>query len=165
MVTLNYAYSGPINPPDASPILSQAQVWAGLQRKIRNAQEFVPVITSCTVISDEGEAGPVTREVTFGPGGPVAAGEKLREVVRSYKPLKVDFEQPDGGLVCNLISAGPSGAPTDLWMTYSFQWMEEVGEEGSEEVRVGLEKGNQSAKMAVEKSIETIRTMVREGKI
>lgn len=82
MVKLQLAYTARINPSGASPILTEAQVWAGLQRKIRFAQEFVPVIESCTVLSDEN--GVVTRDVKFKPG----AGPKpqAKEVVRSYWP-------------------------------------------------------------------------------
>jgi hypothetical protein len=62
MVNINLAYTSPINPSGASPILTQPQIWAGLQRKIRFAQEFVPVIESCEVL-EEDEQGVVTREV------------------------------------------------------------------------------------------------------
>jgi hypothetical protein len=82
MVKLHLAYTAPINPPSATPILTQTQVWAGLQRKIRFAQEFVPVISSCTVLQDKD--GVVTREVVFKPG--VGPKERAREVVTSFWP-------------------------------------------------------------------------------
>jgi hypothetical protein len=78
MVKLHFAHTSPINPPGTLPVLTHAQVWAGLQRKIRFAQEFVPIIESCTVLSDEN--GVVTREVTFKKGA--APKEKAKEVVR-----------------------------------------------------------------------------------
>lgn len=83
MVNFNYAYTAPINPPNASPVLTVPQIWAGLQRKIRFAHEFVPVIESCEVISDENDV--VTRVVKFKKGmGPGAEG--ATEVVRGWEP-------------------------------------------------------------------------------
>lgn len=44
----------PVNPADAPFTLTRATLWAALQRKIRRAPEFVPSITECTVLKDEG---------------------------------------------------------------------------------------------------------------
>ena len=85
MVTLHTAYTAPINPGNASPVLTSAQVWLGLQRKIRHAEEFVPVIESCKVISDEN--GVVNREVVFKEGA--VPMTRAKEVVRSYWPTWV----------------------------------------------------------------------------
>jgi hypothetical protein len=83
MVNFNYAFTALINPPNASPVLTVPQIWAGLQRKIRFAHEFVPVIESCEVISDENDV--VTRVVKFKKGmGPGAEGAK--EIVRGWEP-------------------------------------------------------------------------------
>lgn len=57
------------------------QVWKGLQRKIRRAQDFVPVIKSCDVLQD-GE-NEVVREAHF------ADGHSVKEVCKSYWPTKV----------------------------------------------------------------------------
>lgn len=82
MVNIHLSYTSKINPAGATPVLNQAQIWAGLQRKIRFAQEFVPVIASCDVLEDKD--GIVTREVRFKPGaGPK---DKAKEVVRGYWP-------------------------------------------------------------------------------
>jgi hypothetical protein len=81
MVKLYFAHTSPINPPSTTPVLTHAQVWAGLQRKIRFAQEFVPVIESCNVLSDEN--GVVTRDVKFKKGA-MPHDELVREVVKSY---------------------------------------------------------------------------------
>jgi hypothetical protein len=81
MVKLYFAHTSPINPPSATPVLTHAQVWAGLQRKIRFAQEFVPVIESCNVLSDTD--GVVTRDVKFKKGA-MPHDELVREVVKWY---------------------------------------------------------------------------------
>jgi hypothetical protein len=82
MVVLYLSHTAPINPASSSPVLTIPQIWAGLQRKIRFAQEFVPVIESCDVVSDEN--GVVVRDVKFKEG----AGPKpqARETVRSHWP-------------------------------------------------------------------------------
>jgi len=86
MVNIHVAYTQPINPPSATPVLTRSQIWKGLQRKVRSATEFVPVIVSCKVVSEEGSV--VTREVGFKEGfGP----PKVREVCKEYAPTKVSF--------------------------------------------------------------------------
>lgn len=49
-----FAASRLINPPGATPILTAAQVWAGLDIKARTPQTFVPTITACELVKDEG---------------------------------------------------------------------------------------------------------------
>ena len=70
MVTFNVAYTAPINKAGATLTLTQAQVWEGLKLKVKRAQDFVPVITGCDVLSEEtlptGELQ-VTREAHFAP--------------------------------------------------------------------------------------------------
>ena len=87
---LHLAHTTPINPPSASA-LTRAQIWAGLQRKIRHAEEFVPVISSCTVLSDAD--GVVVRDVRFklGQGAKEAARETVRTCGTSWVSLR------DGG--------------------------------------------------------------------
>jgi hypothetical protein len=86
MVNFNIAHTSRINPAGASPILTQSQIWAGLQRKIRFAQEFVPVIESCTVLEESAD-GVVTRDVVFKKG--MGPKDTAREVVRGYWPCWV----------------------------------------------------------------------------
>ncbi|KAF1850002.1 DUF1857-domain-containing protein [Cucurbitaria berberidis CBS 394.84] len=161
MVHLHLAYTSKINPTGATPVLNESQVWAGLQRKIRFAQEFVPVIESCNVLEEKD--GIVTREVKFKPG----AGPKnqAKEVVRSYWPSWVDFEQEDGSHVRNLISNGSSGGLDDLHMTYAFEFIFPHIQEGSPEAEKELQKVKSLSKQAVESSIDAIRQMVIDGRI
>lgn len=84
MVNLYLAYTAPINPPNTTPVLTTAQCWAGLERKVRNAPEFVGAIATCDVL-DETSDGVVTREVTF----KANPEKKVKEVCRPYKPTKV----------------------------------------------------------------------------
>lgn len=82
MVNIHLAYTTPINPPSAQPVLTHSQCWAGLQRKIRRAYEFVGAITACDVVSEKDNE--VVREVVFREGN-----RKVREVCRSYAPTRV----------------------------------------------------------------------------
>jgi hypothetical protein len=161
MVKLYFAHTSPINPPNASPVLTHTQVWAGLQRKIRFAQEFVPIIESCTVLSDEN--GVVTREVTFKKGA--APKETAKEVVTGFGNAWVDFVQEDGSVVKNIVSDNGAGGDENLHMTYAFEMDFPQIEDGSKEAEAQLSKMKGTARMAVEKSIDTIRAMVGDGRI
>lgn len=161
MVTINLAYTAPINPAGASPVLTESQVWTGLKRKVRRAHEFVPVIVACEVISEEGNT--VVRKATFSAqGNPKETNEPVREVCVHFPPSRVDFKQDDGSTISNIVSRGPEG---ELLMTYAFEWKHDHIQEGSDEATATREKYFKMAKMAVEGSINTIRKFVREGEI
>ncbi|RYP03814.1 hypothetical protein DL764_004864 [Monosporascus ibericus] len=166
MVTVNLAYTAPINPAGAEPVLTESQVWAGLQRKVRRAHEFVPVITSCEVLSegktDDGDKVKVVREVVFTPDGPRPGGGTIKEVCVHYPPARVDFQQENGSTITNLVSKGPKG---ELLMTYSFEWRHPDVEEGSAKAAELKEAHMKGAKIAVEGTIDTIRRLVKEGEI
>ncbi|KAF2100616.1 DUF1857-domain-containing protein [Rhizodiscina lignyota] len=168
MVTrINLAYTGPVNPPGAKPVLSLQQVWQGLERKVRYAQEFVPVIESCKVTREEGVE--VDRYVIFKPQDGAEhgkEGESVHELVRLYEPCKVDFARDDGSLVCNIVADGPAGTTEDLQMTYSFELKFPDIKEGDTKAIEEMRKKQQGmAKTAVESSIKTIREMVTDGRI
>ncbi|OCK77597.1 DUF1857-domain-containing protein [Lepidopterella palustris CBS 459.81] len=161
MVTFYLAYSAPINPPNATPVLTVPQVWQGLQRKIRFAQEFVSAIVNCEVLEDKDNV--VTRKVEFKPG--MGPARFAREVVKSFEPAWVEFIQDDGSIIRNLISAGPDGTDQSLSMTYMFEWRYPNVEEGTEEAEKVVAQSKKIAKMAVDMTIDTIRRMVIEGQI
>ncbi|KAK4222316.1 hypothetical protein QBC38DRAFT_460545 [Podospora fimiseda] len=165
MPTINLGYTAPINPPSAKPVLTLPQIWAGLQRKVRHAEEFVPLIKSCAVesevVQDEANGGNtvITRVIDFGNeklGSQKKDGKLVREVCTLYPPVRVDFLQEDGTKIGNYVSEGQDGG---LWMTYIFEWRVEEGQEGIEA------RFKETAKMAVEKTIETIRRLVKEGEL
>lgn len=76
---------------------------------------------------------------------------------------QVDFFQPDGSTITNTISSGSSGADAgDLYMTYAFEWQHsDVDAKDTEKVEELRKKHMETAKMAVEKSIEAIRRYVQ----
>lgn len=74
----NIAYTFPINPPSASPVLSHAQVWAGLVKKCRKPQDFVTAISDCEVLEEDDNG--LKRVVTFKSGMGPPAG-KSTEII------------------------------------------------------------------------------------
>lgn len=81
--------------------------------------------------------------------------------------LQVDFFQPDGSTISNIISEGPEGAAGgDLNMTYAFEWLHPDVEAGdAQKIERLREMHWKTASMAVEKSIEAVRRLVVAGTI
>ncbi|GAA5858870.1 hypothetical protein JCM1840_006596 [Sporobolomyces johnsonii] len=169
------AATRPVNPPGASPLISEAQLWAGLEFKARNPQAFVPMITSCRVVEDHGDKGcpselipsprrsaPVggqaTRLVRFNDG------PEVREDIHVFANTIAYFEMassPTPTRITNLISYGPAPAH-DLLLTYSFAGA--IPGVGPDDARSTVELSAAMGK-GVEHSIEVVRGMVRDGKL
>ncbi|KAJ4256198.1 hypothetical protein NW762_009276 [Fusarium torreyae] len=164
MVNINLAYSAPINPSGASPVLTEAQVWNGLKRKVRKAHEFVAPILECEVLSEEDtENGKkVTRQVTFDKDARGDDNTVVKEVVYEFEPSRVDFHQPDGSNIYNIVSVDQDG---NLVMTYAFEWRHPEVASDSDRAKELREKYLKMAKGAVEGSINTIRRFVKEGEL
>lgn len=126
MTTIHLAHTVPVNPPGVTPVLSEAQVFAGFQRKIRQPWEFVPAIEKSEVLSDAD--GVVKRKVTFKPtpgskdGAVAGHPTEVIEVCTELAPHRVDYALDNGSTVLNIISTGSSGDPADLYVTYVFAW-------------------------------------------
>jgi hypothetical protein len=77
--TFTTAFTSPVNPPGATPVLSHAQVWKAFLLKAEHPQRFVPAIEQCEVV--ERTATGLLRRVTFAPGaGPGREGPQLEDV-------------------------------------------------------------------------------------
>ncbi|OAA75274.1 hypothetical protein LEL_07262 [Akanthomyces lecanii RCEF 1005] len=157
MAILYYAATAPINPAGAEPVLTPAQVWEGLRRKVRHADQFVPPITSCIV--DKEEDNVVHRRVIF------EGSKEMSEVCTELAPHRVDFRLEDGTEIENILSSGPSGDETDLYLTYSFKWKFPKIERGSTEERDMLAEQQKNARDAVQSSIKVIREMISDGRL
>ncbi|KKY39447.1 hypothetical protein UCDDA912_g00520 [Diaporthe ampelina] len=159
MPPANYvAYTAPINPPSAEPKLSQSQIWALLGRKIRRAEDFVGgAILNTEVISEAKDARgrPVTtRVVTF-----ARDNRRVEEVVTTFYPVKVEFQQPNGSHIANIVSRGPED---ELYLTYTFEWVHPGLDDGAlAETRVAEES---MAQHSVDSTIAAMRAMVADGK-
>ena len=92
MVTINVAYTQAINPAGATPVLTKSQIWKGLQRKVRRAQDFVPVISGCKVLEEYDNV--IIREAYFGTKEdgetvPGQEGKTVKETCKLFEPTKV----------------------------------------------------------------------------
>jgi hypothetical protein len=154
------AFTAAINPPTESTRLTIEHIWPLLQRKVRRAQEFVGgAIVSTDVISKSlMESGlPVTsREVVFR-----ADGRRVREECIEYFPMKVEFHQPNGSKVQNIISAGPDG---ELYMTYTFEWLHPELKDDREGLQAKLVQEKAMAALAVNGTLNAMREMVKDGR-
>ena len=158
--TNNVAFTAPINPPGARPVITPEQTWKGLLLKIRSAETFVPgAIQSTRVVSESidsltGNAVTV-REVLFR-----ETQKKVLETVTAFEPARVDFDQPNGSKISNVISQGAGG---ELYMTYIFEWRHP----GASEVELAelLEKEKKMSQAAVEGTIKVLRQLVEEKKL
>ena len=88
MVNVHVAYTQPINPPGAEPVLTESQVWKGLQRKVRFAQEFVSAIGSTDVLEERDGGREVVRVAHFKSDFRGESGS-ARETCRLFEPTKV----------------------------------------------------------------------------
>lgn len=86
------AFTSPINPSGASPVLTKEQIWACLHRKVRHAEDFVGgAIKTTDVLSeskDEHGRQVITREVVFADGD-----RRVKEVCTFYDGVKVDVSE------------------------------------------------------------------------
>ena len=105
MVTIHSAYTRQINPEGVTPTLTRAQIWKGLERKVRKAQDFVPVITGCKVLEDKGSM--VIREATFKSGPDSVPGQgdmTVREVCNLFEPTRVSLMSIIGSLAIRVLN-------------------------------------------------------------
>lgn len=131
MVTLNIAVSSPINPPGAHPVLTPDQAWAGLARKARRPQDFVPIVDSCKIIQESETS--IEAIVHFKPvaGHPLS----IRETCTLREPCRLDYAMEDGSSASNIISTGPGDADGDMLLTFVFAWECSNARAGSEDLK------------------------------
>ncbi|KAJ5180714.1 hypothetical protein N7492_003924 [Penicillium capsulatum] len=127
---------------------------------IRSAETFVPAaIQSTDVLSesvDSATGNPVTvREVLFR-----ETQKKVQETVTAFEKCRVEFQQPDGSRVSNVISSGAAG---EFFMTYIFEWRHPGV--SKEELAALAEKEKRMSQMAVEGTIKVLRQLVEEKKL
>lgn len=155
----NIAFTAPINPPGKPP-LSRNQVWIGMLLKIRSAETFVPEAIQATKVLSE-TTDPTTgnavtvREVLFR-----ETQKTVKETVTTYEKCRVEFEQPDGSKISNVISDGADG---QLYLTYIFEWRHPGVTE--EDKLALLEKETRMSRAAVEGTIKALRELNEEERL
>ena len=187
MVVLYQSQTSPVNPPNASPVLTLAQVWEVMQIKARKPQLFVAPISACEVLEENDSF--LKRVATFTegmgpPGGRITEDVNLRApwkvcsrpdlaartsslpstLADSPRYPQVDFRNLDsGGFISNLISQGKD--ETDLYLTYYFEWPYPKVEDGSEEAKKLSEQLWDTARKTVQHSIDVAREMKSKGEL
>ncbi|KAI9752743.1 MAG: hypothetical protein M4579_005499 [Chaenotheca gracillima] len=120
MTAIYVAYTAPINPPSASPVLTVDELWEGAIHKCHEPEKYIFPIAYCRV--ERQDENGMTRVIKFREGFGDPNEEVVEEIVYS-KPMKVDFATPStGALVENIVSYGPSLEETDLHLTFTFKW-------------------------------------------
>lgn len=157
--TNNIAVTAIVNPLGATPLLTRAQLWAGLLLKIRSAEIFVPqAIQSTKVVSEETDDDVnlvVTRDVVFR-----ADQRTVREVVTAWDDCRIEFLQTDGSKILNLLSEGTDGG---LYLTFAFEWRhadlaaQDLEQLKAKEVKMG--------KVGVDSTITATRELVVKGEL
>lgn len=157
--TNNLAFTVTVNPQGATPILTRAQLWAGLLLKIREAETFVrQAIQSTKVLSEETDNKGnlvVTRDVLFR-----VDQRMVREVVTVYDDCRIEFLQPDGSKILNLLSHGSDGG---LYLTFVFEWRH--AGVSAEELEQLKEKETKMGMVGTEGTIAATRELVVNGKL
>ncbi|TNY20782.1 DUF1857-domain-containing protein [Rhodotorula diobovata] len=157
---VSFAATRQVNPPGASPLLTADQLWRGLGIKARNPRDFVPAITACRVVEEDEDK--ITRIVRFNDG------PEVKEEVHFFPPTIAYFEMSPPApappiRITNLVSYGPPPS-SDLLLTFSFApSLPHVSED--EARRMGPEELNEKVGEGVEKAIEVVRRLAREGKL
>ncbi|SPO05126.1 uncharacterized protein DNG_07811 [Cephalotrichum gorgonifer] len=159
MVTINLAVTVPLNPPGAPhPLIAPAQAWAGLVRKARRPQDFVPVVKGCAVTSETPTQ--IAAEVYFHPG--VEHALAIKEVCTLRAPSRLDYAMEGGSTAVNIVSRTPAG---DLMLTFVFEWAHPDVAEGSEKA-AEVEQGHLCvATKAVQNTAMTIRRLAAAGEL
>jgi len=158
MVAIYYSFTTPVNPSGVTPVLTVDQLWEALKVKSRNPTPFVSAIGSCDILSEDKTS--LVRKVTFKQGfGPTSETE---HVVFSA-PYVAEFTmQSNGSKIQNIISHG-SGGPSDLYLTFTFNFQRPDLVEGSkeaEEFGTRMKTGT-----PVIHTVEVAREMVSRGEI
>lgn len=135
-----------------------------LQLKIRSAETFIPAaIISTDILStstDDKNHSVTVREILFREGFK-PGDRRVKETCVEFPQMKVDFRQPDGTTIMNIVSQGAKDGD-DLWMTYAFEWLHpELNAERLAERKQVEQKG---AQKAVDGTIESMRELVKSGK-
>ena len=147
------AHTIEVNPKGVTPVLTQQQVWRGLEMKAENAIPFVNGMTKCEVIERSGST--LLRDVTF-------AGDDFRERITLHAPVQVHFERVgNGGFVENTISESALG----LMLTFTFSLVWPGTEPGSAAEREKGESMKHAYVGAVAATLKQVRRMADAGEV
>ena len=143
-----------VNPEGEPTPLTRSDVWRGLELKANNALPFVPAMTRCDVISEEGNV--IVREIEF-------RGQELGERVTLEPQERVTFERTRGAVLGTIRNEILEETPGALELRFSFELVLEGVDSGSREERDYEETMRGDYLKAVDATLAAIRRWVREG--
>src|SRR5262245_52465827 len=144
------------NLKSGDPILTREQVWEGLLMKAYDAKPFVHLMTKCEV-TREFENG-IERDIVF-------RGMELTERLTFHPKRKVEFVRTKGiemGTITNEIIEDGRG---DLHLRFAFSLERSDMKPGSPEEKEFAAGYAQGYLVSVQKTIDTIRELVRAGRL
>ncbi|EIN05082.1 hypothetical protein PUNSTDRAFT_55011 [Punctularia strigosozonata HHB-11173 SS5] len=146
----------PVNPPGCSIVLTEAQVWEGLEIKLRHPTTFVDLITFSELAEDHGDK--IVRNIRL-KGNPTL----ISEPCWFYANTMARGTYPNGEFIEDVISYGPNDelyfSITCINILVGGLGEPEGGEPPSAKVvaaRLGAE---------IEKALQRIRELVEDGTI
>ncbi len=146
--------------PDGETRLTRAQVWAGLERKARDARLFLPtgLCTKCDVIEESGTH--FVREATI-------AGADICEIITLEPERKVTFFQASGpreGAIVNELFEDAEGELQLRFYCYLGLRGKAPGgpEEQAEQAQFDSDKGYRAALLS---TLTRTRELLAEGKL
>ncbi|KAJ7129086.1 DUF1857-domain-containing protein [Mycena filopes] len=147
-----FAATRPVNPPGAEPVLTEEQLWKGLEYKSRNPIVFFPMITGTNMKSDDGDK--FERESTLD------NGSVITEKVQMYAPTIAYVEMDVGWRMTNVVSYGPAD---ELLLTISSA--NGIPGVAPDQPKPSAKELNVMTASALEKTLSVIRGLVKEGKL
>ncbi|KAJ7886314.1 DUF1857-domain-containing protein [Mycena leptocephala] len=151
-----FAATRPVNPSGVQPAITEEQLWKGLEYKARNPVPFVPVISSSKTTFEEGNK--LVRELTVTTASSTTI---MKEEIESYAATIMYFEINTGLRITNTISYGPND---ELLLTYTFSNWTAPGA-APDEPKPSAKELNEIVGKALDRGLDIIREMVKEGKL
>ncbi|KAJ7773821.1 DUF1857-domain-containing protein [Mycena metata] len=148
----SFAATRPVNPPGATPILTEEQLWKGLEYKARNPTVFFPMITGTNMKSDEGNK--------FERDSTLDNGAVITEHMELHAPTVVYAEMSIGWRVTNMISYGPAD---ELFLTISTA--NGIPGVAPDKPKPSAQELNAMSANGFEKTLSVIRELAKEGKL
>lgn len=138
------------------PILTRDQIWEGLLMKAYDATPFVHMMTKCDVTREFDDG--VERTILF-------RGMELTERLTFYPKTKIEFLRTKGvemGTITNEIIQDETGA---FHLRFAFTLERTDMKPGSSEEKEFAAGYAQGYLVSVQKTIDTIRELVRSGRL
>ncbi len=141
---------------DGEPRLSRDQVWEGLMMKARDAKPFVHMMTVCDVVKEWD--GGLDRDIVF---HDMPMGERLL----FYPKEKIVFLRTKGVEMGTITNEILEDDKNELILRFAFTLEREGMKSGSPEEREFADGYAQGYLVSVQKTIDAIRALVKEGKL